>query len=238
MDFELKRSRADKISKEELLRELARVAEIVGSEFGKRDFPLHAKFSAGPVVKAFGSWSKAIAALREHLLHQNIELKPKRRSDAYPDTVLFAEIERIWTKLGHRPSKNEWEAENPKIHYNTYKRRFGGWEKACLSFVEYKMGRSMIEVERTEAPQTAKARKSTNALGGRSISLGLRLQVLNRDHFRCVLCGRSPAVQGPGVTLHLDHIIPYAKGGPSTRENLQTLCHECNLGKGACELGA
>ena len=64
----------------------------------------------------------------------------------------------------------------------------------------------------------------------RDIPLKLRLRVLQRDDFKCVLCGRSPAVN-VGVVLHIDHIIPVAKGGETKLENLRTLCKECNLGK-------
>ena len=53
---------------------------------------------------------------------------------------------------------------------------------------------------------------------------------MQRDNFKCRICGASPALNA-GVTLHVDHIIPCAKGGQATMENLQTLCSKCNLGK-------
>jgi hypothetical protein len=62
----------------------------------------------------------------------------------------------------------------------------------------------------------------------RSISLKLRDEILRRDKFKCVYCGRGPS---DGVKLHVDHIIPFSKGGSSEADNLQTLCEECNLGK-------
>lgn len=37
--------------------------------------------------------------------------------------------------------------------------------------------------------------------------------------------------QRPWVELHVDHIMPWAKGGEIVLENLQTLCSKCNLGK-------
>lgn len=62
------------------------------------------------------------------------------------------------------------------------------------------------------------------------MSLRLRFQVLRRDNFACVQCGASPA-KNPSVELHIDHIIPWSKGGNTVYENLQTLCLKCNLGK-------
>ena len=64
----------------------------------------------------------------------------------------------------------------------------------------------------------------------RIISDKLRYQVLKRDNFKCCACGASPA-KDPSVELHIDHIIPWSKGGETTLENLQTLCSRCNLGK-------
>lgn len=66
--------------------------------------------------------------------------------------------------------------------------------------------------------------------GSRRISLSLRYEVLKRDGFRCINCGRSPATE-VGVELHVDHIHPWSKGGKTVIENLQTLCSDCNLGK-------
>jgi 5-methylcytosine-specific restriction endonuclease McrA len=45
------------------------------------------------------------------------------------------------------------------------------------------------------------------------------------------MCGRSPAAEA-GVQLHIDHVIPFSRGGASIIDNLQTLCQDCSLGKG------
>ena len=68
----------------------------------------------------------------------------------------------------------------------------------------------------------------------RTISDKLRYQVLKRDNFKCCACGASPA-KDPAVELHIDHIIPWSKGGESNLENLQTLCSKCNIGKSDSE---
>jgi len=65
----------------------------------------------------------------------------------------------------------------------------------------------------------------------REISERMRFRILMRDGFACKACGRSPATE-IGVELHVDHILPWSKGGETVEENLSTKCKECNLGKG------
>jgi len=64
----------------------------------------------------------------------------------------------------------------------------------------------------------------------RVVPASVRVRILDRDNFRCVFYGRSPATD-PGIKLHIDHKIPFSKGGRTTIDNLQTLCQDCNLGK-------
>lgn len=58
-----------------------------------------------------------------------------------------------------------------------------------------------------------------------------RATVFERDNFTCQRCG----ARAPDVRLHADHIVPFAHGGNSLDANLQTLCEECNIGKGCRE---
>ena len=44
-----------------------------------------------------------------------------------------------------------------------------------------------------------------------------------------VACGRGT---NDGVSLQIDHKIPFSLGGLTVLDNLQTLCSECNLSKG------
>ena len=58
----------------------------------------------------------------------------------------------------------------------------------------------------------------------------MRWIVMKRDNFKCCACGSSPA-KDPSIELHIDHIIPWSKGGETEMDNMQTLCSNCNLGK-------
>ena len=52
--------------------------------------------------------------------------------------------------------------------------------------------------------------------------------ILARDNWTCVSCGRSAKT---GIILNIDHIVPRSRGGTNDRSNLQTLCWKCNIGK-------
>lgn len=59
------------------------------------------------------------------------------------------------------------------------------------------------------------------------VSNKMRFAIYKRDDYRCRKCGRKTD------DLEIDHIIPISKGGKSTYDNLQTLCHHCNYNKGS-----
>jgi predicted restriction endonuclease len=61
----------------------------------------------------------------------------------------------------------------------------------------------------------------------RKLKKGLRFEVLSADGFKCVLCGNT-ATQ---TILEVDHIVPLAHGGTDARDNLRTICYDCNVGK-------
>lgn len=50
--------------------------------------------------------------------------------------------------------------------------------------------------------------------------------ILERDGFKCIVCGLGPA---SGAELHVDHIRPRSLGGLNSMENGQTLCSSHNF---------
>jgi len=56
----------------------------------------------------------------------------------------------------------------------------------------------------------------------------VKREVWDRDGGCCVRCSTG----GAGSYLEFDHIIPHAKGGANTINNVQLLCRKCNLLKG------
>ncbi len=57
----------------------------------------------------------------------------------------------------------------------------------------------------------------------------LRMEVIKRDRYRCIICGRRPD-DYTDIELHVHHIRPFAQRGVTTKPNLITLCCTCHKG--------
>lgn len=58
---------------------------------------------------------------------------------------------------------------------------------------------------------------------------GLRALVIERDGLVCGICGGAVAPDD----VHIDHIVPWSRGGAETLSNLQVAHSLCNMRKGA-----
>ena len=225
----LERHRIDRLSDEEIIGELKDVAEHYGFvKFTRHEFDKVAKNCKGTaVLSRFGSWEEALAKTGLELSE-----RPKLSRHFISENELMVEMARVFEIIGHRPSKAEWEAVKPKISYTTYKTRYKGWVNAWRHFFENFKGIDLESEESNESIGNAEATPlKIQTEEKRTIPLKLRLKVLQRDNFKCVYCGASPATD-PNIQLHIDHIVPFSKGGKSEPSNLQTLCQNCNWGKG------
>jgi len=200
---------------EELINDIIRVSKITGSKtLTQKTYALNGLYDVSTVTRHFGSWNKALE--KTGLKSGNII--------NYSDEELFENILNIWQFKGKQPVRKDLAFSPSKISQSPYNRRFHSWITAIKEFVNY-ANSSDIEVKINDSGKI-KNESST----GRDPSLRLRYQVLCRDNFSCRKCGASPA-KDSSITLHIDHIIPWSKGGLTTLDNLQTLCSKCNLGK-------
>jgi hypothetical protein len=201
------------ISNEQLLEDLRRVAKLLGRTTVTYDeYPQHGLCASRIFETRFGSWNGALRCAG---------LTLGRRQDI-SDLELFENLSRVWAALGRQPSRNEMIKPVSSISKGTYERRYGGWRKALEAFVAYANGKATVPAS-DASPVTAQGSR-------RFPDLRMRWRVMNRDRFRCQCCGRSPALEH-GVVLHVDHVKPWSKGGPTRDDNLRTLCDRCNLGK-------
>lgn len=205
------------VSDVDLLADLKQVATRLGSQsVSQPKYRECGKYADTTIARRFGSWNNAL--LKAGLMVSN-EIN-------ISDARLFENILNLWQYYGRQPRRRELTIPPSTISQGPYTRRFGSWTAALASFVDYANadGADTIEVT-TDLGQHETRRKL-----GREPSLRLRWHVLQRDRYTCCACGSSPALT-PGVELHVDHIVPWSKGGATVLENLQTLCSVCNLGK-------
>ena len=73
------------------------------------------------------------------------------------------------------------------------------------------------------AKQTSKPKPRTQGMNW--ISQHKRLGIYLRDNLSCAYCGKGIE---DGISLSLDHIKPYSKGGCNHQSNLVTCCGSCN----------
>lgn len=224
------------IPDEEYYDDLRRVANLINKKtVPYEEYKKFGKYSAEYIFSRFGKWSDFLT---------KAGLEPTGFSkDKITEQECLDEIERMWRLLGRQPTATDVVKGNIcKYSIDTFKRRFGGWRKALEAFVVY-INATDNEYEPC-SPDTTTVEDTTgnNVVDTngeitppkhrttRNINTRLRFKVLARDNFKCCACGASPA-KDPSVELHVDHIIPWSRGGETEIENLQTLCSKCNLGK-------
>lgn len=215
-----------RLDDEGVARELRRIADSLGkSTLTRQELREHSRtLGERVVVNRFGSWQAALAAA-------GLSTVPLGRR--WTDEDYFTNLLTVWTHYGRPPRYAEMNQPPSEISNGAYAKKFGSWGGAKMAFIQ-RVNKDLDEAEpvAASAPQASVAVPPKSPADQRSIRLGLRYAVLRRDHFRCVICGRSPATHH-GCVLHVDHIHPFSKGGKTVIENLRTLCDGCNLGKGS-----
>jgi hypothetical protein len=237
------RGLAQGIRAEELLADLRRVAKMpllsregcvsftmTGEKWGKspsvrriqgvtrKEYDKYGKYKHKRFLARFGSWLNALeAAGLEKTRHYNVTVEE-----------LFKNLRKVWVRLGRQPRFMEMKKPLSLFRGKAYLEMFGTWRRSCEEFIEYSSGKR--KQPRLSLFDKGGLRRRKRKFR-RSMDLKLRWDVMKRDHYRCRACGRSPATRR-GVHLEIDHILPFSKGGKTVKENLQTLCRDCNAGKG------
>lgn len=217
------------LSKEELIAELRRVHALVGRPYlTTEDFNQHSVTSTVAIRSRFGSFHGALEAA-------GIPESP-HRPRRFTDAQCFENLASVWAHFARAPHYREMFDPPSTIQGKTYVKRWGTWRKTLMAFVEWansegELGEAVSEPDRQTGESKLAMEKPRTEADCREIRPGLRFRVFMWDRFRCVACGRSPATDMTTV-LHADHVRPVANGGKTALENLQTLCQDCNLGKG------
>jgi len=220
-DYSVKRF--NKYSDQELFVIVQSMAKDRETQFvTSRDFEASSGISPATIQRRFGTW-------REFCLAAGLQPSYTRTENRHD---LFTNLEVVWESLGRQPRSKEMKKPLSAISGSRYLKEFGSWYAACLEFLAWRSGLSIEQLEIESRPTIAQPSDRPS----RAISLALRYEILKRDNFKCTKCGRSPA-SDTSVQLHIDHVLPYSLDGTTSEDNLQTLCSDCNLGKGNRHIG-
>lgn len=210
-----------------LLEDLQRVNKLLsqsGKKMSSRIYNQLGKFSSATISTRFGAWNMGLAKA-------GINITQEKNVD---EKKLFNNLKEVWIHKGSQPVFRDMSKNPSKYTGCLYCDRYGGWRKALEAFIKY------FNSDNIDIRDSKKIESSTDKIfienlkqrrTNRNISERMRFSILLRDGFRCQSCGRSP-VKSPGIELHVDHKIPWSKGGETISENLQTKCKDCNFGKG------
>ena len=215
-NYRISRVSGAPVSDAELLADLKRVAYKLGvSKLSSTQYRQVGFYADTTISRRFGSWNKALKTAGLSIVNESV----------ISDERLFENILSLWQGYGRQPRRADLMSDLSKFSQTPYNRRFGSWGAGLAAFSEY-MATSRDDEGFHLQQEVRPNRKRTS----RDPTLRLRYRVLVRDHFKCCLCGANPAVIA-GVTLQVDHVVPWSKGGETVLDNLQTTCNVCNLGK-------
>jgi len=204
----------------ELLAELRAIAAAQGGDTVTVDqVAASPRVSLAVYYRRFGSFRAAVkaAGLRE---------RPSARR--YSDALCWANLAALWRHYGRAPRSAELDRPPSTVSMQAYRIRFRTVRRALALYVLRANAQGAdppLALPDAATAAIAAGEKRRDARGT------LRFTVLERDRFRCVACGNSPATD-PACKLHVDHIEPYSKGGKTTLDNLRTLCAACNWSRG------
>jgi hypothetical protein len=216
-----------KITKEEIITKLKEYSLKVNKiSFSQKEFCEYCSLDRALFLRINMSFNKAM---------KEAGLIVPKKSRKYTDDDRFENLLNVWTFYGRQPNCRELLNPPSIVGPKSYVTRWGSWRNALEMFIR------MVNMDNANPDQSNEntilkenikndGNKEIKNESKREIPLGLRFQILKKDNYKCAICGRSPATT-VGIELHIDHIIPFSKGGKTKSDNLQTLCNECNIGK-------
>lgn len=149
----------------------------------------------------------------------------------------------VWRDNNHyrtAAATKEWREKN-RDKYDQYMREWHEKNKSLVHERQRKYREQHPEYWSiwSRANRDKEAEKSARrraVIRGNGFERYSRQEILSRDNGICQLCEEPVDVnlkRPHHKSFSIDHIIPISKGGPDTRENVQTAHLDCNLRKWA-----
>lgn len=173
--------------------------------------------------KEYSEWYKQTDNGKAAIARGAAKAKAKRDSDPL-------KVER---SLKWKNQLDEW--KKTKAERSRDKKRMAYAKKRARDISDGKIvpRKTMTEEERKEARATARRnRKARERAAVGKLSKGIRKYLYEAQQGKCPVC-KSKLILDGAKKCHIDHVVPLSAGGTNTDENVQLLCFECNVSKGA-----
>lgn len=217
MDYTI--NRRNNPTDDDILEDVKNIMQELGlSSITIKEYDTYGSFNSTTAIRKLGSWNTILKRL--NVPYNNV---------FYDNEILLDNLKNVWLQKGAQPTRRDMDNKTwSQISSGAYLRHFGSWYNALDRFEEYinKEDKDII-IPLIEAKSPNKNRKHKTK---REPSDRLEVQVLMRDGNKCRICGAK--CDGGIHKLHFDHIIPWAKGGETTLDNIQVLCSVCNAALG------
>jgi 5-methylcytosine-specific restriction endonuclease McrA len=174
---------------------------------------------------------KAISASRYAANKEAISLKAKARYAENPEPTKTLSAKRY---AANPKAVNDysaaWQKNNPdKVYVRNSKWKSANGDKVRLAARErYKANR-----EREIARVQWRHSRTRSPIFGKPITIGDIMEIHGASCYICGVTTDRSASYKSLVKTHMDHVVPLAKGGAHTVENLRCACRRCNILKGA-----
>lgn len=211
--FESKQTQK-KITSEDLISEIQRVASEIGRTPRSRDMREYGKYSYGVYDSRFDSWG---GALEKAGFNPEYDIRVSRPGTLIDEILRVAEIV---DRPPYQRDMREHSSHNP----DAFVRQFGSWGEA-LEFAGLPGRRRIARPAESEAINSGRYGSNWRSA---------RLEALDRDRWRCQDCGveNGEYVAETGKSLDVHHIIPIREFDNAEEANfllnLVTLCESCH----------
>ncbi|QWY83261.1 HNH endonuclease protein [Rhizobium phage RHph_X2_25] len=181
-------------------------------EIGAKHFFTGEPCSRGHVAKRYASTGQCHACQYEHRIRWRTENPEKERE----------------TRI---QSLRKWTANNPELK-REYARRSNAKPEVSANNVARAKRWQEANPERAQEVRLVSDRNRRARKRGASGTHTKEdvAEILRKQKYKCAECGTSVRKV---ENRHVDHIMPLSKGGSNAKWNLQVLCPDCNLRKGA-----
>ena len=191
-----------------LAAELRRIAALTGKNtVTSSEITRFGRVNLTTIYLKFGSMGKANEAA-------GLAFSPAPRK---PNNVeILRMLADVWKRTvqehGRRPYETDVKRYGLPFSCHIVRRRFGTWRKALIA------ANDLSDHDASAPPIVSKPRTP--------VSVRRRFWIFKRDNYECRICHRTDE------PLEVDHIVSVCHGGTDELDNLQTLCWDCNRGKG------